>query len=69
MRIHMKDLWNRDALEVAIGSQVFTISKEQVNMKEYQKIVLYNAGIPRINTHCVYDVTSIGHIHVHIYKQ
>ena len=69
MRIHMKDLWNRDALEVVIGSQVFTISKEQVNMKEYQKIVLYNAGIPRINTHCVYDVTSIGHIHVHIYKQ
>ena len=48
------------------GSQVYTISKDRINMKEYQKIVLHNAGIPRINTHCVYDVSCIGHIHVHM---
>ena len=67
--IDMNELWNQDALEVFVGSHVFTISKDRINMKEYQKIVLYNAGIPRIHTQCVYDVSSIGHVHVHIHKR
>lgn len=67
--IPMSDLWKKNALEVFVGKQLFTISKAQINMKEYQKIVLHNAGIPRINTHCVYDVSSIGHIYIHIHKE
>ena len=67
--VSMNELWKKEEFQVYLGSQLYTISKDRINMKEYQKIVLHNAGIPRINTHCVYDVSCIGHIHVHMQKQ
>ena len=67
--VAMDDLWKKEDFQVHVGSQLYTIAKERINMKEYQKIILHHAGIPRINTHCVYDVSSIGHVHIHIHKQ
>lgn len=67
--VSMDELWKKEDFRVYVGSEIYTISKDRINMKEYQKIVIYNAGIPRINTQCVYDVSSIGHVHIHIHKQ
>jgi molecular chaperone DnaJ len=64
---NINEIWDKTNLFIYIGSSTFYILREQLLMKSYQIIRLYNCGISRINTIHVYDVRKKGDIILHIH--
>jgi hypothetical protein len=64
--ISLKTLWAQDSLDFQLGQQTFSILRKDLMMVERQTTVIENAGISKINTKDIYNVSKQGHIFVHL---
>jgi hypothetical protein len=62
----INDIWDKTNIFIYIGNHTFYILREQLMLREYQTIRLYQHGISRINTKDVYDITKKSDIILHI---
>jgi len=55
-----------DYIEFMLGKYTFRFSKSEIKLIKNQEIILYNAGISKINTNDLYDITERQHIVVEL---
>jgi hypothetical protein len=60
------DIWNRESIEIKLGSQIFTIEMEKLKMAKHQSIILEKKGISKINTANIYDISKRADIIINI---
>jgi DnaJ-class molecular chaperone len=60
------DIWNKEKLEIEIGSKIFAIEIENLKMTKQQCIVLEKKGISKINTSDIYDISKRADILINI---
>jgi hypothetical protein len=60
------DVWQKERIEIKIGSQIFEYPVEKLKMTKNQQIILERQGISKINTINVYDVSKQGDIIINI---
>jgi DnaJ-class molecular chaperone len=60
------DVWQKERIEIKIGSQTFEYPVEKLKMANNQQIILEKQGISKINTINVYDVSKQGDIIINI---
>lgn len=60
------DIFNNKCIVFEIGKRTISIPAFDIKIQEHQDIVLYNQGIPRINTVNIYDVSHKCDIIVHV---
>lgn len=67
--VNMKiaDIWSVEDIPILIGSRVFYIKRDLLKMTPIQKVVLYDEGIPKVNTQNVYDIGEHADVIIHIY--
>jgi len=66
IRIALDKLWNMDSINFSLGERIFSVLRKELMMVEKQTTVIPNSGISRINTKDIYNISSRGHIFVHI---
>jgi DnaJ-class molecular chaperone len=60
------DIWNKESIEIKLGSQIFTIEMEKLKMAKHQSIILEKKGISKINTANIYDISKRADIIINI---
>jgi DnaJ-class molecular chaperone len=63
---NITDIWNKEKLEIEIGSKIFAIEIENLKMTKQQCIVLEKKGISKINTSDIYDISKRADILINI---
>ena len=59
-------IWEREELEITLGSRTFKINRNILKMVKSQKYILYSRGISQIYTDDIYNIANRGDIHVYI---
>jgi hypothetical protein len=62
----IQDIFGKKTVEFELGKKVFELSVTDMNLVEYQEIVLPNQGISKINTKDIYDISDKSDIIVHV---
>jgi len=62
----IKEILNKEVIEVVIGKREFEISPNDLIVKPYQTIILKGKGISKINTLDIYDISKKSNILVNI---
>jgi len=59
-------IWEREELEITLGSRTFKINRNILKMVKSQKYILYSRGISQIYTDDIYNIANRGDIHIYI---
>ncbi len=62
----LADLWSKSVLDIAVGTRLYSLNRDQLFIKPHQTVVLEKCGISCINTSSVYDISRRANIYVHI---
>jgi curved DNA-binding protein CbpA len=60
------EIWEKSEIEFQLGKTLFSIPRESIKMTDFQKIVLREKGISRINQEEIYSILEKGDIYVYI---
>jgi len=61
----IRDIWDTASIPIFIGKHCFFVKTEELKIKKKQCIIIWNKGIPRINTDNIYDVSIRRAIYIH----
>jgi len=64
VRHDILDIFNRETIDICIGSRKFSIFTEELRIKPMQTVVLKGCGIPKIHTEDIYNVSKKSNIYV-----
>lgn len=61
-RIQASDILKQEAIEVYLQEKLYIVHRSDIKLIEFQKIIICNNGIPKINERDIYDVSKKGDI-------
>lgn len=64
VRHDILDIFNRETIDICIGSRKFSIFTEELRIKPMQTVVVKGRGIPKIHTEDIYNVSKKSNIYV-----
>lgn len=62
----LQTIWDTKEFHIQLGKKVLHIPIEQISLKTTQVLCIQCAGISRMNTEDVYDVTQKSHVYIYL---
>ena len=62
----LQTIWDTKEFHIQLGNKVLHIPIEQISLKTTQVLCIQCAGISRMNTEDVYDVTQKSHVYIYL---
>jgi len=62
----LQTIWDTKEFHIQLGKKVIHIPIEQISLKPTQVLCIQCAGISRMNTEDVYDVTQKSHVYIYL---
>lgn len=66
LEYNLLEIWENNGIEFKLGKTIFWIPRENIKMKDFQKIELKEKGISRINSDEIYNILEKGDIYVYL---
>lgn len=63
---HISDLWGKDIIEIDVYNRTYKIETKKITLQPNQEIYILNAGISRVNTKNMLDISTLSTVFIHI---
>ena len=58
LKYNVKELMSLETIEINLGNKIFCVERNKLYLREFQKYIFKNEGIPIINEENIYDVNK-----------